>query len=67
MYKGFVNCNFFGNLEWWSDGILGFSKGTIIPLFQYSIIPVSFWQNVGAWIILTYQAKFIFDTTDKKY
>jgi hypothetical protein len=46
---------------------LGFSKGTIIPLFQYSIIPVSFWQNVGAWIILTYQAKFIFDTTDKKY
>jgi hypothetical protein len=41
-----------------------FLKGTIIPVFQNSIVPASFWQNASAKIIPTFQARFILDTTD---
>jgi hypothetical protein len=65
--KGFVDRSFLGNLEWWNAGILGFLKGTNLPLFQYSIIPASFWQNVNAVFILACHAKSILDTNEIYY
>jgi hypothetical protein len=50
-----------------NDGILIFSKGTIIPTFQNSIVPAPFWQNAGTKIISTSQARFVLDTTELEY